>query len=129
LSLEKQTFRSGPFKNVFAQGVKVGNVLYLAGQVGIDGSGKAGADITDQTKIAYDNIRNVLAEFGATMSNIVDETMFVTDIGDVMANSKSVFALRLDAYGETPQVSQTLLQVSALVLPELKIEIKCIAHL
>lgn len=129
MSIEKQTFRSGPFKDIFAQGVKVGNILYLAGQVGVDDSGKPGADITEQTKLAYANIRQVLSEFGATMGNIVDETMFVTDMAEIMSNADSIFGVRLDAYGEVPEVSQTLVQVSALVLPELKLEIKCIAHL
>ncbi|MBT8149811.1 MAG: RidA family protein [Gammaproteobacteria bacterium] len=129
MSIEKQTYRSGPFKNIFAQGVRVGDILYLAGQVGVDASGDAGADVTEQTKLAYSNIRRVLSKFNATMSNIVDETMFVTDIEEIMSNSDSIFAARADAYGEVPEVSQTLVQVSALVLPKLKLEIKCIAHL
>ena len=129
LSIEKQIFRSGPFKDVFAQGVKVGNILYLAGQVGIDDSGIPGADITAQTKLAYSNIHRVLLKFGATMDNIVDETMFVTDIGEIMSNAESIFGARSEAYGGVPEVSQTLVQVSALVLPKLKLEIKCIAHL
>ena len=78
MTIEKQTYRSGPFKDIFAQGVKVGNALHLSGQVGIDASGTAGADIATQTKLAYENIRHVLLKFGATMNNIVDETMFVT---------------------------------------------------
>lgn len=129
MSIEKQLYRSGPFKNIFAQGVRVGDVLYLAGQVGVDKSGTAGADITEQTRLAYANIAWVLAEFDATLDNIVDETMFVTDISEVMSNSDSVFGARAEAYGGVPDVSQTLVQVSALVMPELKLEIKCIAHL
>ena len=129
MSISKQTFRSGPYKDVFAQGVKVGDILYLAGQVGVDPAGIPGTDITEQTKLAYANITQTLSEFGATMDNIVDETMFVTDIGEVMANVKGVFGARTEAYGGLPEVSQTLVQVVALVLPELKIEIKCIAHL
>ena len=129
LSIDKQTFRSGPFKDLFAQGVRVGDILYLAGQVGVDASGNPGADITEQTKLAYENIRKVLFEFGATMSNIVDETMFVTDIEEIMSNADSVFGVRAEAYGGIPELSQTLVQVSALVLPKLKLEIKCIAHL
>jgi enamine deaminase RidA (YjgF/YER057c/UK114 family) len=46
-----------------------------------------------------------------------------------MANADPVFAVRNDAYSGSPEVCQTLVQVSALVMPELKIEIKCIAHL
>jgi enamine deaminase RidA (YjgF/YER057c/UK114 family) len=129
LTIEKQTYRSGPYKDRFAQGVKVGNILYLAGQVGVDETGKAGIDITEQTKLAYANIGRVLAKFDATMSNIVDETMFITDIAEVMASADPVYAVRNKAYAGTPEVCQTLVQVSALVMLELKIEIKCIAHL
>ncbi len=129
MSIEKQTYRSGPFKEVFAQGVRVGNILYLAGQVGVDGKGNPGLDITEQTELAYENIRKVLEKFDATMDNIVDETMFVTDMTEVMSNSDAVFGARAKAYGGTPEVCQTLLQVSGLVLPALKLEIKCVAHL
>ena len=129
MSVEKQTYRSGPFKEVFAQGVKVGNVLYLAGQVGVDASGIAGADMTTQITLAYENIRRVLSKFDAALDNIVDETVFVTDMSELMANSDAVFGARAKAYGGIPEVCQTLVQVSALVLPELKLEIKCVAHL
>lgn len=129
MTIEKQTVRSGPYKDIFAQAVKVDNVLYLSGQVGIDKSGAPGADITEQTRLTYANIRKVLAEFGATMDNIVDETMFVTNMEETMANAETVFAARAEAYGGVPQVCQTLVQVSALVLPQLKLEVKCIAHL
>jgi enamine deaminase RidA (YjgF/YER057c/UK114 family) len=129
MSIEKQTYRSGPYKDIFAQGVKVGNALYLSGQVGVDHEGNPGADITKQTELAYANIRRVLAKFDATMSSIVDETMFVTNMKELMSNADSVFTARSEAYGGTPEVTQTLLQVSALILPELKLEIKCIAHL
>ena len=128
MSISKQTFRSGPYKDIFAQVVKVDNVLYLSGQVGVDIGGTPGPDITEQTKLAYANIARVLSEFGATMNNIADETMFVTDVGDVMKNSESVFGARSEAYGGLPEVSLTLVQVVALDRPELKIEIKCIAH-
>tara|TARA_R110001592_G_scaffold130225_3_gene343352 strand:- start:9720 stop:10109 length:390 start_codon:yes stop_codon:yes gene_type:complete len=128
MTIGKKIYRSGPLKDFFAQGVKVGDVLYLAGQVGIDASGKPGADIVEQTKLAYINIQQVLAEFGATLDNVVDETFFVTDMKELMENAETVFGARAEAYGAIPEVSQTLIQVSALVLPKLKLEIKCIAH-
>ena len=46
--------------------------------------GNAPSDITEQTILAYNNIRTVLAEFGANMGNIVDETFYVTDVQEVM---------------------------------------------
>ena len=61
MTIEKQTYRSGPYKDLFAQGVKVGNTLYLAGQVGVDETGKPATDIVEQTKLAYANIGRVLA--------------------------------------------------------------------
>ena len=128
MTIEKQTVRSGPFKDVFAQGVKVDNVIYLAGQVGIDAEGKAGVDIVEQTRFAYDNIRLVLEGFDAKLDNIVDETFYVTDIDEIRENAEAVFGVRAEAYGGQPEVSQTLVQVSALVLPQLKLEIKCVAH-
>lgn len=129
MKLHKKTYRNGPFKDFIAQGTQVGNVLYMAGQVGIDDNGMVPASIAEQTAIAYSNMKHVLAQFGATMENIVDETFFVTDMNALMDNLESVYGERESAYGDKPEVSQTVVQVVALVQPELKIEIKCIAHL
>lgn len=129
MGINKKTFRSGPFKDFIAQGVQVGNILYMSGQVGMDADGKAGGDINEQATLAYKNIKEVLAEFGATMDNIVDETVFITDMKELMSNVGGVYGARAKAYGGLPEVSQTVVQVVSLVRPELKIEIKCIAHL
>lgn len=129
MKIEKKTYRNGPFKDFIAQGTQVGNVLYMAGQVGISDSGGVSANISEQTAIAYSNMKHVLSQFGADMSNIVDETFFVTDINELMENVDAVYGERESAYGSMPEVSQTVVQVVALIQPELKIEIKCIAHL
>jgi enamine deaminase RidA (YjgF/YER057c/UK114 family) len=129
MAIHKKTYRDGPFKDFIAQGTQVGNVLYMAGQVGIDESGTVPATIAEQTAIAYSNMKHVLAQFGATMDNIVDETFFVTDMSTLMDNLEAVYGVRESAYGGMPEVSQTVVQVVALVQSELQIEIKCIAHL
>ena len=129
MSINKKLFRSGPYKDLFSQGVQVGNILYLSGQVGVDAKGQAGEDLTAQATLAYASIKSVLAEFGASMDNIVDETFFVTDMGEFMGSVESLYTARAEAYGGTPEVSQTVVQIVALVQPELKIEIKCVAHL
>ena len=129
MTIEKKTYRSGPYQDFFAQGTQVGNVLYLSGQVGIDRDGNTPASIADQTKVAYTNMQDTLAQFGADMSNIVDETFFVTDMHELFGNIEDVYGAREAAYGGNPEVSQTVVQVVALVQPELKIEIKCVAHL
>jgi len=129
MTIEKKTYRSGPYQDFFAQGTQVGNVLYLSGQVGIDRDGDTPTSIADQTKVAYTNMQDTLSQFGADMSNIVDETFFVTDMNELFGNIGDVYGAREAAYGGNPEVSQTVVQVVALVQPELKIEIKCVAHL
>ena len=129
MTIEKKTYRNGPFQDFIAQGTQVGNVLYLAGQVGINDSGNVPASIAEQTAIAYSNMKHVLSQFGADMDNIVDETFFVTDMNELMDNVEAVYGERESAYGSKPEVSQTVVQVVALVESELKIEIKCIGHL
>lgn len=75
------------------------------------------------------NVKDVLSQFGADMGNIVDETFFVGDMDEFFGNIEDVYGTREVAYGGNPEVCQTLVQVVALAQPELKIEIKCIAHL
>ena len=129
MTLSKQVFRSGPYADFMAQGVKVGNVLYLSGQVGIDEAGNVPDSMTEQTVLAYANIRSVLAEFGAGFDNIVDETFLVTSVKETHENLEGIYGARAEAYGGVPEVTQTLIGVAGLVLPALKLEIKCIAHL
>jgi len=129
MKIEKKTYRSGPFQDFFAEGTQVGNILYLSGQVGIDRDGNTPTSIVDQTKVAYTNMQDILSQFGADMGNIVDEIFFVTGMNELFGNIEDVYGAREAAYGGTPEVCQTVVQVVALVQPELKIEIKCIAHL
>ena len=129
MPIEKKLFRCGPYADLFSQGVQVGNTLYMAGQVAMDEAGAIPEDLVEQMKLAYQNVAAVLAEFGADMDNIVDETWFVTDVNDCMAQVEALFTERHMIYGKAPEVSQTLVQVGALVDPALKIEIKCVAVL
>ena len=129
MPIEKKRFRSGPDADLFSQGVQVGNTLYMAGRVAMDEAGGIPEDLVEQMKLAYQNVAAVLAEFGADMDNIVDETWFVTDVNDCMAQVEALFTERHMIYGKAPEVSQTLVQVGALVDPSLKIEIKCVAVL
>jgi len=129
MSINKKLYRSGPYADLFSQGVQVGNTLYMAGQVGIDESGTAPEGLLEQMSLAYGHVQDVLAQFGATMDNIVDETWFVTDVNDCMAQVEALFSARHAISGKAPEVSQTRVQVGALVDPALKIEIKCVAML
>ena len=127
--MEKKLLREGPYADFFSQGVQVGNVLTMAGQIAVDDNGNTPDDLKSQMIICYENILKILDHFGGTLENIVDETWFVTDIDECMENVSEIFAERERIYGRKPEVSQTLIGVNALVQPNLKVEIKCIAHI
>lgn len=127
--MDKKLYRTGPYADFFSQGVQVGNVLTLAGQLGDTENGSVPVEIKDQMINCYTNIKNVLSEFGATLDNVIDETWFVTDVNECMDNVSEIFSEREVIYGCKPEVSQTLVGISALVQPQYKLEIKVIAYL
>ncbi|URQ74075.1 RidA family protein [SAR86 cluster bacterium] len=127
--MNKKLFRNGPYSDFFSQGVQTGNILTLAGQLGDDLAGNVPNDLQGQMENCYKNIETILKEFNATLDNIIDETWFVTNIEECMTNVGEIFDSREKIYGCKPEVSQTLIGVSALVDPKYKIEIKCIAFL
>ena len=127
--MNKKLYRTGPYADFFSQGVQVGNVLTLAGQLGDNEDGSVPSDIKDQMINCYNNIKNVLSEFGATLDNVIDETWFVTDVNECMKNVSDIFDERENIYGCKPEVSQTLVGISALVQPQYKLEIKVIAYI
>ena len=127
--MNKKLYRDGPYEDFFSQGVMVGNILTLAGQIGVDEEGNSPEDIKGQMVICYKNICNVLTHFGGTLENVIDETWFVTNVDECMENVTEIFSEREKIYGCKPEVSQTLVGIGALVQPNLKIEIKCIAYI
>ena len=110
----------------YSQAVKVGDTVYLSGQISHDDKGEivGVGDVEMQIRQAYVNIKKLLAEYGAGVENIVDETWFVTDIeaADAVAGK-----LRKEIYSGTPVVALTVVQIQRLAFPELMIEIKCVA--
>jgi enamine deaminase RidA (YjgF/YER057c/UK114 family) len=110
----------------FSQAVQVGDTIYVSGQTAFGDDGVVGAgDMAVQMRAAYEAIGRVLAEFGAGLSDVVDETLFVTD---TMAAATVAHAVREEVYGSGFPVASTLIGVQALGAPELMIEIKCTAR-
>jgi len=127
---KREVVRIGPYKDFFASGVKSGGLITLSGQVAIDAGGKTVGvgDLEAQVAQAYANVKEVLDAFGASMDDIIDEIWFVTDMRAMTQNLQRLWAIRSEAYGGDPDVTQTTVAVAALVAPELIIEIKCIAR-
>jgi 2-iminobutanoate/2-iminopropanoate deaminase len=110
----------------YAQAVKVGDTIYVSGQVSHDETGKivGTGDMEAQMRQAYTNIKKLLAQYDATMDNIVDEILFVTDMNTAFA---AAVKCRQDIFSGTPVVASTIVQIQSLAFPELMIEIRCVA--
>jgi enamine deaminase RidA (YjgF/YER057c/UK114 family) len=74
---------------------------------------------------AYTNIQKVLAQYGATMNNVVDETLFVTDMDAALS---AAVKCRENVFSGVPVVASTIVQIQRLAFPELLIEIRCVAR-
>jgi 2-iminobutanoate/2-iminopropanoate deaminase len=71
----------GPVKRPFSEVVRVGRMLYLAGQLGIDSTGKlASGGIQGETRQALENIKHVLEANGSSMDDVVKCTAMLADI-------------------------------------------------
>ncbi len=110
----------------FAQATKIGDTIYVSGQTGFKDDGTiASGDMKAQMTQAYGTITDVLAKLGATPADIVEETLFVTDI---MAAAAVALEVRGALYGPDFDVASTLVGVAALGTPDMMIEIKCTAR-
>ena len=115
----------------YCQAVKVDDTIYLSGQLSHDEQGNllgaAPLDMEVQMRQTYANAKKILGEFGATLGNVVEEVVYVTDMEKAMAVAGPV---RKEAYGsEKPQVASTILVTSRLAFPTQMIEIRFIAKL
>ena len=112
----------------YAQAVKVGDTIYLSGQVSHDDKGNIVGlrDMEAQMRQVYTNIQKVLAQYGATIDNVVDEILFVTDMDTAFA---AAVKCRREVFSGAPVVASTIVQIQRLAFPELLIEIRCVAKL
>ena len=71
----------------YSQAVIAGDTIYVSGQLPIDPAtgAFAGEDIKSQTRQSLTNIKNILAEAGASMSDVVKTTVLLADIQDFAA--------------------------------------------
>ena len=72
------------YENIrYAPAVRVGNTLYISGQIGRDENMKLVEAKEAQFVQTFENMKKVLAAAGATFDDIVDVTSFHTDMRDL----------------------------------------------
>ncbi|MBO4472534.1 MAG: regulator [Clostridia bacterium] len=106
----------------YSQAIVTGNLAFASGQLGIDPSGNAGADIAAQTAQAIENLAAVLTAAGSDLSRVVKTTCFLANIAD--------FAAFNEVYGKyfTGKPARSLIEAAALPKGSL-VEIEAIAEI
>jgi 2-iminobutanoate/2-iminopropanoate deaminase len=109
----------------YSAGVRVGNLVFTAGQIGLDpasGEGVPGG-IEAETHRVFQNLRGVLEAAGASLDQVVKTTVFLRDMAD-FAMMNAVYAEYFK--GNYPARST----VQAAALPKgVAVEIEAIAYL
>ena len=110
----------------YTDAVRFGNMLFVSGLTAHDASGKivGGVDAAAQTRQILLNLKLVLDAAGATMADVLKVTVFLTDINDRAA----INPVRQEFFGSARPAS-TLIEVSRLALPEMKVEIEAVVGL
>ncbi|HEV2750028.1 MAG TPA: Rid family detoxifying hydrolase [Gemmatimonadales bacterium] len=107
----------------FSMAVRVGNMLYLSGQIGnVPGTRElADTGIAGQTRQALENIKTVLAAAGSSLDRAVKCTVFLADIKDYAAMN----AVYATFFPKDPPARSTVAG-SGLALGA-RVEIECMA--
>lgn len=76
----------------YSQGIRVGDLIFLSGQLGIDqATGELAEGVVAQTEQAFRNIQHVLESDSLNLDNIVKVTVLLADIND-FATVNEVYA-------------------------------------
>jgi enamine deaminase RidA (YjgF/YER057c/UK114 family) len=103
-----------------------GRLVYFAGQLGMDKSGKMGATAREQMELAFQNLKAALVSVGAGFENVVKVNNYIVDIGKNIATFREV----RDKYVNTsaPPASTTV-GVPELARPGALFEVEAVAIL
>lgn len=113
----------------FSQAWKVDgaqSLLFISGQAPVSAEGQlvGEGDFEAQVERTLENLRTVVTEAGGSMADIVKLTIYMTDISR-LREFPQIKARFIDG----PQPASTAVEVSALALPGMEIEIEAFAVL
>ncbi|MGE7992652.1 Rid family hydrolase [Pseudomonas sp. NPDC089554] len=136
---KKTAYWGVPWEEIYGypQARQVGNEIYVSGQfnhdengdlvapapLGSDGRPSDFSAMGEQMRVTYENIAKLLALYGATLQDVVEETLFVLDMDAAFA---VVGDVRREAFGlQHPQCASNIIGVSRLAQRAQLIEIAC----
>ena len=121
---EELTIQGGPpAVSHYTDAVRFGDLLYVSGMVALspDGEVVGKDDVITQARHVHELLSRTFAQVGATFADVLKVTVYLTDITDRAA----VNEVRKEFFGAAKPAS-TLVQVAALVVPELLVEIEAV---
>jgi reactive intermediate/imine deaminase len=115
-------FRNESFTLPFSEAVRVDDMLYLSGQIGLDSSGQlVSGGIAAETRQTLENIKAVLDKYGSSMERVVKCTVMLADIREWEEMNKVYLT-----YFPNELPARSALGASGLALMA-RVEIECIA--
>lgn len=115
-----ETMRTVPF----SAAVRVGKMLYLSGQIGIDDTGKVvSGGIAAETRQVMENIRTTLARCGSSLDRVIKVTVMLADMSEWM-DMNTVYV----SYFQEHLPARSSMGTTGLALGA-RVEIECIAIL
>lgn len=108
----------------YCHAVRAGNQVWVSGIVGMMADGVIPESTADQFDIAMDAMDACLRAAGGSPEHVVKVQVFMTDISE-----RAAINPRRIAYFGDHRPASTLVEVSALVDPRMKVEIECQAVL
>jgi reactive intermediate/imine deaminase len=106
----------------YTDAVRWGDMLFVSGTAPLDKEGRlAGEDAVTQTRQIFKNMKLILDAAGAKFSDVLRVTVYLTDVND----RKAINPVRKEYFGDAKPAS-TLIEVSALAVPGMKVEIEAI---
>ncbi|OEZ27416.1 RidA family protein [Variovorax boronicumulans] len=109
----------------FSSATRVGDMVWVSGQVGFDvATGKPGQGMAAQARLAFQNLKAVLEEAGATLADVVEIMTFHMDMQgpDIQA-----FAKVKDEFLPNRYPSWTGVGVTQLAHPAYLVEVRAVA--
>jgi enamine deaminase RidA (YjgF/YER057c/UK114 family) len=107
----------------FAPAIRVGDTIWVSGQVGLDASMRPGQGMAAQARLAFENLKTVLEAAGASLEDVVELTTFHLDLRGEMGD----FTAAKDAFFRDRYPAWTAVGVTQLAAPEFRIEIRAVA--
>jgi len=123
IATDKAPAAIGPY----SQGVRTGNLLFTAGQAGVDPTTQqvVTGGITEQTARTFENLKAILEAGGSSLAQVVKATVFLKDINDFAAMNAVYSAY----FGQVPAPLPARTTVEAARLPkDVLVEIEMIAE-